>query len=435
VTAVLDIAGIGIGPANLSLAALCEEAGGDVRARFFERKAAFSWHRGMMLPGARLQCSWIKDLVTPVAPASRFGFLSYLADRRRLFAFVNAGFDAVSREEFEDYLSWAAERLPSLRWNREVRSVSFEGGAFCVLAGEERVRARHLVVGVGHRPAMPPCLEPHRGARCVHSSEYMERGGPGLEGRRVAVVGGGQSGAEIALHALRAAAGEAPPASVAWISRRSNFLPLDETHFTNEHFTPAYVDHFFGLPAERRRGLLREQRMMSDGISPSTLRELYEEVYRLRFLRPGPAPGPRLLPGRSLVACEAAGDSFRLTVQEEDTGLRETLTADLVVAATGYRTELPPCLDGLGVECDPETGGPRLGRRYAAAWDGPGENRVYVQNAGRVSHGIADPQLALLAWRAAAILNDALGRPAFALGDAGSVIEWSRESDNDRPCP
>ena len=73
--------------------------------------------------------------------------------------------------------------------------------------------------------------------------------------------------------------------------------------------------------------------------------------------------------------------------------------------------------------------GPRLGRRYAANWDGPRENRVYVQNAGRASHGIADPQLALLAWRSAAILNDALGRRAFALDDDGALIEWSRNGD------
>lgn len=430
----LDIAGIGIGPSNLSLAALCEEAGGEeaaegeIRARFFDGKPAFSWHPGMMLPGARLQCSWIKDLVTPVAPTSRFGFLSYLADRRRLFAFVNAGFEAVSREEFADYLAWVAARLPSLRWGRAVREVRFEDGAFTVAAGDGRVRARHLAVGVGHRPAVPECLERHRGAGCLHSSEYMERA-PCLRGRRVAVVGGGQSGAEIALHALRGGFG--PPAAVAWISRRGNFLPLDETHFTNEHFTPAYADHFFGLPAERRRRLLAEQRMMSDGVSPSTLRDLYEEVYRLRFLRPGP-PEPRLLPGRSLVACDAAGDGYALILREEDTGLHETVAADVVIAATGYRTGLPACLDGLGLAREPGTDGPTLGRRHEAAWDGPPENRIYVQNAGRMSHGIADPQLALLAWRSAAVLNDALGRRVFALDGADSLVEWSRRCDGDR---
>lgn len=427
VNEVLDIAGLGIGPANLSLAALCEEAREGVRARFFDRKPAFSWHRGMMLPGARLQCSWIKDLVTPVAPTSRFGFLSYLVERRRLFAFVNAGLEAVSRAEFGDYLAWVAGRLPALRWGHEVQDVGFEQGAFTVLAGNERMRARHLVVGFGHEPVVPECLAPYRGATCLHSSEYMERR-PCLDGRRVAVIGGGQSGAEIALHALRNA--EAPPATVTWISRRSNFLPLDETHFSNEHFVPAYVEHFFGLPAERRHRLLHEQRMMSDGISPSTLRDLFQEVYRLRFLEPGP-PEPRLLPGRGLVACEVAEGGYRLLLREEDTGAHEALTVDLVIAATGYRTTLPACLGRLGIECEPATGTPRLGRRYAAAWDGPPANRIYVQNGGQASHGIADPQLALLAWRSAAILNDALGRMVFALDESGSLIEWPRRSAED----
>lgn len=424
---VLDIAGLGIGPANLSLAALCEEARAGAQARFFDRKPAFSWHRGMMLPDARLQCSWIKDLVTPVAPTSRFGFLSYLVDRRRLFAFVNAGLEAVSRAEFNDYLAWVAERLPTLRWDHEVHDIDFKHGAFTVQAGNEQTRASHLVVGLGHEPAMPDCLATHRGATCVHSSEYMELL-PCLEGRRVAVIGGGQSGAEIVLHALRDA--KAPPATVAWISRRSNFLPLDETHFSNEHFMPAYVEHFYGLPAERRLRLLQEQRMMGDGISPSTLRDLFQEVYRLRFLAPG-SPEPRLLPGRSTVACAAMEGSFRLIVQEEDTGAREALAVDLVIAATGYRAALPACLGRLGVECEPATGTPRLGRRYAAAWDGPPGNRIYVQNGGRATHGIADPQLALLAWRSAAILNDALGRPIFALDEMGSLIEWPRRRAED----
>ncbi|MDO9712512.1 lysine N(6)-hydroxylase/L-ornithine N(5)-oxygenase family protein [Paracraurococcus lichenis] len=423
--ATLEIAGIGIGPANLSLAALCEEAGESSRARFFDRKPAFAWHRGMMLPGARLQCSWIKDLITPIAPTSRFGFLSYLADRGRLFAFVNAGFEAVSRAEFADYLAWVAERLPGLQWNSELRDIGFEDGAFTVHAGRESVRARHLVLGLGHEPSLPACLEPYRGTHCVHAAEFLERTLP-LARKRVAVVGGGQSGAEIVLHLLRMAN---PPARLTWISRRSNFLPLDETHFSNEHFTPAYVEHFFSLSVERRSELLREQRMMSDGISPSTLRELYAEVYRLQFLERG-APGPRLLPGRSLVACAMVNDAFRLEIRAEDTAIREALAADVVIAATGYRTALPSCLEKLRIVRDPATAALQLGRCYAAAWDGPPGNRIYLQNAGRWSHGIADPQLALLAWRSATILNDALGREVFALGGTASVISWSRNAEH-----
>lgn len=425
----LDILGLGIGPANLSLAALCAEAGEGGRALFLDRKPGFSWHRGMMLPGARLQCSWIKDLVTPVAPTSRFGFLSYLAERRRLFAFVNAGFEAVSRAEFADYLAWVAARLPGLRWDSELRDIAFEDGGFTVQAGRDRLRARHLVLGLGQEPALPACLAPHAGRQCVHAAGFMERMPP-LAGRRVVVVGGGQSGAEIVLHLLRA---PAPPARLAWVSRRSNFLPLDETHFSNEHFTPAYAAHFHGLPEERRAALLREQRMMSDGISPSTLRELYAEVYRLRFLEEG-APAPLLLPGRSLVGCAERGGGLELALRSEDTGTPEALSADVVIAATGYRIALPPGLERLGIAREAGSGAPRLGRRYALAWDGPPGNRIYLQNAGRWSHGIADPQLALLAWRSATILNDALGREVFPLGPEASLIDWSPNGEAGSAC-
>ena len=61
------LAGIGIGPFNLSLAALLSPRD-ELAARFFERRPAFDWQSGMMLPGTRMQTSFLKDLVTPVDP-------------------------------------------------------------------------------------------------------------------------------------------------------------------------------------------------------------------------------------------------------------------------------------------------------------------------------------------------------------------------------
>ena len=50
---VLDLAGAGIGPFNLSLAAQLDSIP-ELSVRFFERRAAFAWHPGMMLPGAEM---------------------------------------------------------------------------------------------------------------------------------------------------------------------------------------------------------------------------------------------------------------------------------------------------------------------------------------------------------------------------------------------
>ncbi|WP_370195241.1 SidA/IucD/PvdA family monooxygenase [Bradyrhizobium ottawaense] len=49
----LDVIGIGIGPFNLSLAALIEPT--PLRALFLEKRDALVWHPGLALPNSRLQ--------------------------------------------------------------------------------------------------------------------------------------------------------------------------------------------------------------------------------------------------------------------------------------------------------------------------------------------------------------------------------------------
>ena len=57
----LDFIGIGIGPFNLSLAALLHDRT-DITGAFFERKGQFAWHEGMLLPETTLQVPFMADL-------------------------------------------------------------------------------------------------------------------------------------------------------------------------------------------------------------------------------------------------------------------------------------------------------------------------------------------------------------------------------------
>ena len=100
--AVVDMAGIGIGPANLSLAALAKPHPG-ISAAFFERSSEFQWHAGMMVPEAMLQVHYLKDLVSLVAPSNPLSFLAYLAQKKQLLNVINANFDQVLRREFNQY--------------------------------------------------------------------------------------------------------------------------------------------------------------------------------------------------------------------------------------------------------------------------------------------------------------------------------------------
>src|SRR5690606_15701519 len=109
-----DLIGIGFGPSNIALAIALEEHGqrhGKVDACFIERQGGFAWHPDMLLDHAHMQISFLKDLVTPRNPSSRYSFLNYLHEKSRLQDFINLKTFFPSRHEFNDYLAWTASHF------------------------------------------------------------------------------------------------------------------------------------------------------------------------------------------------------------------------------------------------------------------------------------------------------------------------------------
>jgi lysine N6-hydroxylase len=417
----LDAAGIGIGPFNLSVAALLEPVKG-MRARFLERRPSFEWQTGMMLPGTRMQTSFLKDLVTPVDPTSRFSFLAYLVDTGRFYRFINAEFSRVLRVEFADYMRWAAERIDTLSFGANVTSVSFDGRHFKLDCERgDSMLARDLVVATGLTPYVPSWAQRHLGKTCLHSGEYMHSN-PSLEGKRVLVIGGGQSGVELFLNVVAGSNGSA--SQVTLVSRRPNLEPLDETAFVNEYFSPEYVQQFRRLPATRRALIVASQKLASDGISPDTLRELSQLLYESDFLR-DQRRAYGILTHREVRAMSSTGSAFRVEMHNGFDLAHESVTADVVILATGYQHKLPACLDPIaGMFSRDSHGQLELRKDYNAVWAGPDTNRIYVQNAGRHSHGIADPQLSLAAWRAGVIVNSLIGRDLYNTDAANTPLQW-----------
>ncbi len=417
---VLDLAGAGIGPFNLSLAAQLDSIP-QLSVRFFERRPSFAWHPGMMLPGAEMQTSILKDLVTATNPTSPWSFLSYLVAHKRFYQFLNAEYEAVPRKEFADYLGWVARGLTSLRFGASVRDVHANDGFFSVATDDGAISARNLSVGVGKIASRPAWAEQLPKSMTFHSSEAAQRIGD-VKAPRIAVIGGGQSGAEIvdALLDLNAVS------TIHWISRRPNFEPLDATPFTNELFTPGYMERFHGLPEELRLTHTRRQVLASDGVSASTLKKLYRRLYERKLDAGGrPDHGISLRPFRNVIAAEQDGPEITLTMRNGFDDSVETLVVDMVVFATGYRFVLPQFLHSLENRIELNSiGEPVLESDFSLAWDGPRENRIFVLNAGRHSHGIAEPQLSLAAWRSAVIANALLGRPHFDLDQLDPIVQW-----------
>jgi lysine N6-hydroxylase len=214
------------------------------------------------------------------------------------------------------------------------------------------------------------------------------------------------------------------PRSLTWISSRLGMLPLDDSPFTNEWFHPAYVDHFYGLPAERRNELLSGQRMASDGVSERLLREIYLRLYELDTLQPGRIRH-RLLVCRRVIDLFRFGGRLVATVHNEDTGEIESHDADVVICATGYRARIPEYLEPLRGRIVGSDGALRIRRDYSLDWDGPPDLGIYIQNGAESTHGIADPNLSLAAWRSARIVNSICGRTAYSVEGEASTISWN----------
>jgi L-ornithine N5-monooxygenase len=217
---ILDLVCIGFGPASLAIAIALHDTQDTIspvpNALFLEKQPQFAWHAGMQLPGAKMQISFLKDLATPRDPRSRFTFINYLFEKRRLNQFINLCTFLPTRVEYEDYLRWCAshfEREGKVAYGMEVESVrpssqtsegkvtSWEVTARDIATGHSVTRrARHVVIAVGGRPVVPQNMQGLK--HVAHSSQFasaITQIQKREEGKRLrfAVIGSGQSAAEI----------------------------------------------------------------------------------------------------------------------------------------------------------------------------------------------------------------------------------------------
>jgi lysine N6-hydroxylase len=398
--------GIGVGPANLSLAALMHSHP-EITNLFLDKKERFGWHDGQQLPNATIQVSMLKDLVSLSQPTSEYSFISYLHDSGRLYHYLNAKFDAVPRQEFRNYMEWACGKNENIVFGHAVLSVEYSD-VFRVHLHEGEVTADNIVIGTGVQPWVPPQASAYLGARQFHVSEFLDKARD-LGGLRVGVIGGGQSGAEAFLD-LISRCDKDLPRRVVWISRRPNYLPLDDSPFTNDYYMPGYSDYFAGLDAVTRNAFNARHILTSDGISDATLRLIYQRIYTHRFIN-GYADMVALYPNRQVSRItRAPGEAWNLALAHNDhPGLTESTELDVVVWATGFVPAPTDFLDPIKARLEREGDEYKIDHTFAVRWDGPPDRNIYVQNAARAQRGLADPNLSLNAWRSQRILDSLRG--------------------------
>ncbi|MBD8019905.1 SidA/IucD/PvdA family monooxygenase [Brevibacterium gallinarum] len=388
---VVDVVGVGFGPANMALAAALSElpASEAPTAVFLDAAAGPQWHAGMLLPDASLQVSYIKDLVTLRNPCSQLSFLNFLVAHDRIQDFFNRGSSEPLRVEFAAYLQWAAEQLGEwVRYSHRVTSIEpiaaagdtaaeavagDSAGAGGASAGSESIIgyivraetpdgprtyvARDVVLACGLQPYTPAEFGIHE--RLIHSADYLHRIGtlpideqgsdaqpgdrqPGdvSEAGRAArtelvVIGGGQSGAEVCLD-LRE---RFPAARVHLVHSRFGLIPSDATPYANRIFDHASVDRLYYAPTEVRDRLSAVHRNTNYSVvHENTIQALYDAQYADRW-----AGDERIV----------IHDASRIESITEATVASGTVTGALDAESVSQRDGQPPRLTvAIGHELD-----------------------------------------------------------------------------------
>lgn len=430
-----DVIGIGFGPSNIALAVALDEQrtnGEPMDMLFIEKQPSFAWHGDMLLDNSHMQISFLKDLATLRNPSSRFTFLNYLHEKRRLQDFINLRTFYPSRQEFNDYLGWAAQQfedqcaygeevlevLPEMRGDRvallRVRS-RVAGGAL-----RERL-ARNLVVSVGGTPHIPPAFAGLRGdPRVFHSSRYLGAiaAQPLAQQARVAVVGAGQSATEIFLDLHGRSAG----LDVDFIMRGHTIKPSDSSPFVNEIFNPEYTDYVFNQTEDKRAALIDEF-MQTNYAAPDLA--LIEQVYQVFYeQKVAGRERHRLLRSHEVESARADANGIHLGLLEIETQRRYSVTYDAVVLGTGYRRQqhkalLEPLASWLP--------GFAAGRDYRLHSEANFEPAIFLQGGCEPTHGLSDTLLSVTAIRTDEI-GQALSRAGARAADCARQKIWALAS-------
>ncbi len=414
-----DLLGIGLGPFNLGLAALCHDIP-NLSTAFIEQKEGFDWHPGLLLPGARLQVPFYADLVTLVRPQSQFSWFSFLHANGRMFRFGVQDNPFPLRREYNEYGKWVAGQLKGLWFGHRCESVQYseEMARYDVVVSEcksgqrKTFHAKHLVIGIGSEPYWPECARPFKGTALIfHASDYLFNKTTLDTTKRITIIGSGQSAAEIFQDTLSRSASDA----LSWFTRSPRFFPMETSPAAFELSSPDYRNHFFRLPAAIKEYILAGQDALYKGINAGLLSAIYDRLYER--LLDNPADATALYPNCALMEIKIDGQQIICTFQHCETREIFDHTTDGLILSTGYKEKPPTFLTDVKERIDYLPSGQlNISNNYAITED----NTIFIQNADLHTHGFASADLSFGPYRNAVILNAILGYPHFQLEDGTS---------------
>jgi putrescine N-hydroxylase len=412
---IFDLIGIGIGPFNLGLAALASDIE-NISCIFFDQQKEFNWHPGLLLNNARLQVPFLADLVTPVNPRSEFSYLNFIHAKKRMIRFGIHENYFITRKEYNEYCKWVISQLDNLHFDLRCEAIHFDNDkkiyrVFIKEIATDKIKCfygKHIVIGIGTIPNIPTFIKNLKHSHLLHSSDYLFHKEQILNRKSVAIIGSGQSAAEIFYDLLQH---EQNFESLNWFTRSERFYPMDYSKFALEMTSPDYIDYFYDLPPAKKKEVLQKQNTLFKGINFSLIGEISEALHNLNM--DAPKENIHLMANaelKNIITNQLGG--FNLAFYHREKQQDFDYTTETIILATGYKYVVPDFLQSVKelIKWNDE-GLYDVNRNYSI----DSNNSIFVQNADLHSHGFNSADLGLGPYRNAIILNSILGKEHFAI--------------------
>jgi L-ornithine N5-oxygenase len=374
----------------------------------------------MLLDGAEMQISFLKDLATLRNPSSPFTFLKYVHEQGRLVQFINLKQFYTTRVEFNDYFHWVADQLKQyVQYQAFVTQITSSDNSVeeclevqyrdTVTGVEHKILAKNVVIATGGTPSLPPGINMNEPSQRVwHTSQYLSKiesfKQTPNEPYHFAVVGRGQSAAEVAYDLYK----QFPNARISCLHRHFSYKPADESPFANEIFNPEQVNLFYNATSSFRDAFLEGYQDTNYSVVDI---ELIEKLYRTHY-EDQINKRQRLswLPFTGLTALDECDDHVAMSLKNNQNQQTYGLSVDAVILATGYQYHYPLSLLSslmpyLMVDANQA---PKVSRHYQLITSPKLKPGLYVQGCNEGTHGLTETLLSINAIRAQEILQSIL---------------------------
>ena len=336
-----DIIAVGFGPSNIGLAVAFESKNAAPNIAYLEKESSFGWQEQMLFQGTDIQHNPLRDFITPIDPTSRFGYLSYLMEKNRLFHFLNLPHHHIPRCDYSEYVTWVAKQFDSQVFkDTKIRKIEVQplenGNGYARLISEtgQEFYCKDLILGPGRSPNIPRVFEGVLGDNVVHFTECRNRLDTILSEKtsaKIVVIGASQSAAELILYLVN----NPNVSQIYSVFRSYSYILKDTSPFTDELLFPEEAEYFFSCDEDSKTQLRYQQRRSNYGSMDRDMIDtlyfyLYEQVVKgedkLRLIRNTKVQS----------VSQLADGTVRLALIDVHNRSETQVDTDLVILATGF---------------------------------------------------------------------------------------------------